>query len=90
MPRADNHFGLSYERCAEILGISPVRVRQIEQCALVKLRKAFERAGVMSFDQGKNTDDAKRADTGSGGPICGETLLACSKVLRQPRAHLEK
>ncbi|HWC61613.1 MAG TPA: sigma factor-like helix-turn-helix DNA-binding protein [Verrucomicrobiae bacterium] len=39
---------MPYAKIAEILGVSPMRVRQIEQRALQKLREAFRRRGITS------------------------------------------
>jgi hypothetical protein len=38
--------GLTYEQIAELWGVSAVRVRQIEQRALVKARRELERQGI--------------------------------------------
>jgi transcriptional regulator len=40
----------TYEEIATLLKISPMRVRQIEQRALAKLRKALEKRGYTSID----------------------------------------
>jgi hypothetical protein len=47
--RAENSALLSYRQCANRLGISPARVRQIEQRALKKLRAGFLKLGVAGF-----------------------------------------
>lgn len=41
--------GWTYREIAEQEGISPMRVYQIEQRALGKLRAAFQRQGIKSF-----------------------------------------
>jgi DNA-directed RNA polymerase specialized sigma24 family protein len=46
----DNHELRSYESIARELGISQKRVRDIEQRALTKLRKALEKQGVYSSE----------------------------------------
>jgi DNA-directed RNA polymerase sigma subunit (sigma70/sigma32) len=46
----DNHALRSYESIALELGISQKRVRDIEQRALTKLRKALEKQGVYSSE----------------------------------------
>jgi hypothetical protein len=46
----DNHALRSYESIALELGISPKRVRDIEQRALMKLRRALEKQGVCSLE----------------------------------------
>lgn len=38
----------TYEEIAKVLSISPMRVRQIEQRALEKLRKEFLKLGIQS------------------------------------------
>jgi DNA-directed RNA polymerase sigma subunit (sigma70/sigma32) len=56
--RAENHFGLSYVEVGKRLGISPVRVRQIEQRALAKLRAGLLKVGVKTSDVGDLRDSA--------------------------------
>lgn len=51
----NNHPLVSYQLIAQALGISPVRVRQIEQRALRKLRKAFKKQGVCSVKDGRDS-----------------------------------
>jgi len=45
-----NHVGLSHAEVGKRLGISAVRVRQIELRALLKLRQRLEQIGVTSAD----------------------------------------
>jgi DNA-directed RNA polymerase sigma subunit (sigma70/sigma32) len=42
--------GFTYEEIATLLGVSVVRVQQIERRALWKLRRGLARVGVHSFD----------------------------------------
>ena len=51
---ATNHFGMSYAEVGKCLGISSVRVRQIEQRALKKLRAGLLKLGVKSFHDGED------------------------------------
>jgi DNA-directed RNA polymerase sigma subunit (sigma70/sigma32) len=44
--RAENSALLSYQQCGKRLGVSPARVRQIEQRALKKLRAGLQKLGV--------------------------------------------
>jgi len=43
---ADCSAVLSYDQIGKLLGISAVRVRQIEQRGLAKLRRGFRRIGI--------------------------------------------